>query len=114
MKPKFLYFFNLLLTGIFVFSAAVPLRAQTNDNVVFPPSEKLESDIAAFVQPYLQMQDLSLRGPSGAFIALTPVTGNEFFHRHLYAKVTFVKDENQKVARLDWMDANGNIYPCKK
>ncbi len=57
---------------------------------------------------------LSLRGPRGAFIALTPVSENEFFYRHLYAKVTFVKDENQKIARLDWTDPSGSTYQCKK
>jgi CubicO group peptidase (beta-lactamase class C family) len=62
----------------------------------------------------LENETLSLRGPMGAFIALTPVSENEFFYRHLYARVTFVKDENQKVARLDWTDASGSTYPCKK
>lgn len=57
---------------------------------------------------------LSLRGPMGAFIALTPLSDNEFFYRHLYAKVTFVKDENQKIIRLDWTDGSGSTYPCKK
>ena len=57
---------------------------------------------------------LSLRGPMGAFIALTPLGGNEFFYRHLYAKVTFVKAEDGSIARLDWTDAGGNTYPCKR
>jgi CubicO group peptidase (beta-lactamase class C family) len=57
---------------------------------------------------------LKLRGPLGAFIALTPISEREFFYRHLYAKVIFVKDENQKIVRLDWNDAGGSTYPCKK
>ncbi|HEY0458161.1 MAG TPA: serine hydrolase [Pyrinomonadaceae bacterium] len=57
---------------------------------------------------------LSLRGPMGAFIALTPIGGDEFFYRHLYAKVAFVRGENRKIGRLDWADANGSTYPCKK
>jgi CubicO group peptidase (beta-lactamase class C family) len=59
-------------------------------------------------------ETLALRGPLGAFIALTPLTENEFFYRHLYATVLFVKDENQKIIRLDWKDSSGGTYPCKK
>ena len=62
----------------------------------------------------LENKTLSLRGPLGAFVALTPVSANEFFYRHLYADVKFVRDENQKVSRLDWTDASGSTYPCKK
>ena len=61
-----------------------------------------------------ERETLSLRGPMGAFIALTPLSENEFFYRHLYAKVIFVKDENQKIVRLDWKDNSGSTYPCKK
>lgn len=62
----------------------------------------------------MEKDKLFLRGPLGAFIALTPLSENEFFYRHLYAKVTFVKDENQNIVRLDWNDTSGSTYPCKK
>jgi len=57
--------------------------------------------------------ELSLRGPMGAFIALTPVSEKEFFYRHLYANVAFVADADGKIVRLDWTD-RGGTYPCKK
>ena len=62
----------------------------------------------------LENEKLSLRGPLGAFIALTPLSEAKFFYRHLYAKVTFIRDENKTITRLDWTDASGGTYPCKK
>ena len=90
-----------------------------------PAKKPVTADFQKFVGRYevfpgfyldvkFDRETLSLRGPLGAFIALTPLSENEFFYRHLYAKVTFVKDENQKIARLDWTDASGGTYPCKK
>ena len=59
-------------------------------------------------------ETLKLRGPLGAFIALTPVSERQFFYRHLYAGVTFVTETEGKVQRLDWTDTSGKTYPCKK
>jgi CubicO group peptidase (beta-lactamase class C family) len=57
---------------------------------------------------------LLLKGTGGYYYPLDPLSETKFFYRHLYAKVSFIRDEKGKVNQLLWRDVTGQEWACAR